>query len=48
MMDVGDYAGGVDHARTEEPAVEVITTVVVIADLFFVFGLLAGFQGEAS
>lgn len=36
----GDYAGGVDHARAEEPAVEVVAAVVVVADLFFVWGVL--------
>ena len=33
---VGDQAGGVNHAWTKEPAVEVVTAVVMITDLFFV------------
>jgi hypothetical protein len=36
FVDVGDNAGRVDHAGTEEPAVEVVTAVVVVANLFFV------------
>lgn len=36
LVDVGDDTGGVDHARTEEPSVEVVASVVVVADLFFV------------
>jgi hypothetical protein len=36
LVDVGNNTRGVDHARTEEPAVEVITAVVVVADLLFV------------
>jgi len=36
LVDVGNDAGGVDHAWTEEPAVEVVTTVVVVAYLLFV------------
>lgn len=35
---VGDDAGSIDHAWAEEPAVEVITAVVVVADLLFVLG----------
>lgn len=35
-VDVGDYAAGVDHTGAEEPAVEVVAAVVVVADLFFV------------
>lgn len=35
-VDVGDDAAGVDHAGAEEPAVEVVAAVVVVADLFFV------------
>lgn len=35
-VDVGDDAGGVDHARAQEPAVEVITAVVVVANLLLV------------
>lgn len=39
-VDVGDYAAGVDHAGAEEPAVEVVAAVIVVADLFFVCALL--------
>lgn len=37
FVDIRDDARGVDHAGTEEPAVEVITTVIMVADLFFVW-----------
>ena len=36
VVDVRDNPAGVDHAWTEEPAIEVVTAVVVVADLFFV------------
>lgn len=36
--DVGDDTRSVDHARTKEPGVEVVTTVVVVSDLLFVLG----------
>ena len=36
LGDVRDDAGGVDHARTQEPAVEVVAAVVVVTDLLFV------------
>ena len=35
-VDVGDDARSVNHAWAEEPSVEVITAVVVVADLFLV------------
>lgn len=35
-VDVGDDARSVDHAGTKEPAVKVITTVVVVTDLLLV------------
>lgn len=35
-VDVRDDTGSVNHTRAKEPAVEVVTTVVVIADLFLV------------
>jgi hypothetical protein len=37
LVYVGDYTRGVDHARAQEPAVKVITTVVVISDLFLIY-----------
>jgi hypothetical protein len=40
-VDVGYYARGVDHARAEEPAVEVITAVIVVTDLLLVYNSLA-------
>ena len=36
LVDVGDDTRSVDHARAEEPRVEVITAVVVVADLLLV------------
>jgi hypothetical protein len=36
LVDVGDDTRGVDHAWAEEPAVEVVTAVVVVADLLLV------------
>lgn len=36
LVDVGDDAGCVDHARAQEPAVEVITTIVVVSDLLLI------------
>lgn len=36
LVDIADEAGGVDHARAEEPCVEIVTTVVVTPDLFLV------------
>lgn len=41
FVNIADKTGSVDHAGTEEPTVEVIAAVVVIADLFFVFDELA-------
>lgn len=41
FVNVADKTGSVDHAGTEEPTVEVIAPVVVVADLFFVFDELA-------
>lgn len=38
LVDVRDDTGSVDHAGTEEPAVEVVTAVVVVADLLLVLG----------
>jgi len=34
--EVRDYAGGVDHSRTEEERVKVITAVIMIAYLLFI------------
>lgn len=45
LVDVGDDTRGVDHARTEEPTVEVITTVVVVADLLLICELSAMYTG---
>lgn len=36
LGDVRDDARGIDHARTQEPAVEIVAAVVVVADLLFV------------
>lgn len=36
LVDIGDNTRSVDHARAEEPGVEVVTTVVVVADLLLV------------
>lgn len=36
LVDVGDNTRSVDHARAEEPRVEVIAAVVVVADLLLV------------
>lgn len=36
FVDVTDQTGGVDHARTQEPSVEVVASVVVVADLFLI------------
>lgn len=41
LGNVGDDTRGVDHTRAQEPAVEVITAVVVIADLLLVCNSLA-------
>jgi len=41
LVDVGDDTGGVDHARAEEPAVEVVAAVVVVTDLFLVCGVVS-------
>ena len=38
-VDVGYNTGGVDHTRAEEPRVEVVASVVVVADLIFVLCL---------
>lgn len=38
LVDVGDYARGVDHAGAEEPAVEIVAAVIVVSDLFFILG----------
>jgi hypothetical protein len=35
-VDVGDDARCIDHARPKKPAVEVVATVIVVANLFFV------------
>ena len=37
-VDVGDDTRSVDHTRAKEPSVEVVTTVVVVADLLLVLG----------
>ena len=36
LVDIGNHTGSVDHAWTEEPAVEVVAAVVVVSDLFLV------------
>ena len=36
VVDVRDDARGIDHAGAEEPGVEIVAAVVVVADLFFV------------
>lgn len=37
-VDIRDDAGRVDHAGTQEPAVEIVTTIVVVTYLFLVLG----------
>lgn len=36
LVDVADDTGGVDHTGTKEPGVEVVTSVVVVTDLFLI------------
>lgn len=36
LGDVADNTGGVDHAGTQEPGVEIVTSVVVVSDLLLV------------
>lgn len=36
LVDITDDTGGVNHAGTEEPSVEIITSIVVITDLLLV------------
>lgn len=47
-VDVGDDTRSVDHTRTKEPAVEVITTVVVVTDLLLICGMSVKFQSSSS
>ena len=37
LVDVGDDTRGVDHAWAKEPAVEVIASIVMVADLFLIW-----------
>lgn len=50
LIDVGDHARGVDHAWTQEPAIEVVTAVVVVADLLLILraGVHDHFRHHAS
>ena len=43
-VDVGDDTRSVNHAGTKEPAVEIITTVVVVTNLLLVWQTLVDFQ----
>jgi hypothetical protein len=43
-VDVRDDTRSVDHAGAKEPAVEIIATVVVVADLLLVWKVLVGFN----
>ena len=36
LVDVTDEAGGVDHARAQEPGVEIITTIVMVSYLLLI------------
>lgn len=36
LVDIRDNAGGVDHAWAKEPAVEIVTSVVVVTDLLLI------------
>jgi hypothetical protein len=42
LRGVRDDTRGVDHARAKEPPVEVITSVVVVTDLFLICKTLEG------
>ena len=46
LVDVADDTGGVDHTRTQEPSVEIVTTVVVITNLFLVCTIVSFNLGE--
>lgn len=39
LVSINDNTGGVDHAVAKEPFVEVITSVIVVANLLFILGL---------
>ena len=41
LVDVANDTGGVDHAGTQEPSVEVVTAVVVVTDLLLVWGYVS-------
>lgn len=40
-VDIGDDARGIDHSRAEEPAVEVVAAVIVVAHLLFVWFIVS-------
>lgn len=44
--DVGNDTGSVDHARSKEPSVKVITSVVVVTDLFFICKIISYMQNS--
>ncbi|KAH3668831.1 hypothetical protein OGAPHI_002586 [Ogataea philodendri] len=50
LVNLGDHTRGVDHSWTQEPFVEVVTSVVVVSDLFLVLGLCVqqNFRNEAE
>lgn len=41
LVDVTNDTGSVDHAGAKEPSIEVITTVVVVADLLFIYSIIS-------
>lgn len=45
---VGDDTGGVDHAWAKEPAVKVVTAVVVVANLLLVCGIVSQRQSPEN
>jgi hypothetical protein len=44
LVDITDNARGVNHAGTEEPSVEVITSVIVVTNLLLVYKMLGYFS----
>ena len=42
--DVGNDTGSVDHARSKEPSVKVITSVIVVTDLFLICRVVSYMQ----
>lgn len=38
-VDIGDDTAGVNHSRSQEPRVKVVSSVVVVSDLIFILAL---------